>query len=246
LVFSAIDSKKIERSAPTARTRRGPIPTSQSSHKNLDNQFWGPSLRAVQIEISLCEQCGNLGETIASESTSTVESLLGGEGAALHPKYVGSLFVAANVWIIEPNHLEIVVTQRCKDLQWVPAATDRHSLEDVEGTTDIAGIDGIGEVPGGNVSGDAEIRLDVRGGNLGASTKHRFKHFEDCWQTTNVAAEMIDKRSTRCWIELERGTGDAFVEPAALRFACSRGSIDNNSPTTRHSISETFGDCWSF
>jgi hypothetical protein len=109
----------------------------------------------VQIKIGLRQQCGNFRQPITSESTSAVESLLCREGAALHSKNISSLLLASNVRVIETNHLEVMVTQRRQDLQGVPAASNRHALKNVEGTTHIATVDCIGEVPWCNVSGDA-------------------------------------------------------------------------------------------
>jgi hypothetical protein len=85
-------------------------------------------------------------------------------------------------------------------------AANRHSLKDIKGTTDIATIDGIGEVPRRNVSRNTQVWLDVRGRNFGASAEHGFEHFEKRWQTTDVAAEVINKCTTSGWIQLERRT----------------------------------------
>jgi hypothetical protein len=85
-------------------------------------------------------------------------------------------------------------------------AANRHSLKDIKGTTDIATIDGIGKVPRRNVSRNTQVWLDVRGRNFGASAEHGFEHFEKRWQTTDVAAEVINKCTTSGWIQLERRT----------------------------------------
>jgi hypothetical protein len=147
----------------------------------------------VEIKIGLGEQCCNFREALASKTSGTVKSLLCGERASLHPKNISSLLFATNVGIIETNHFQIVIAERRENLKGVAPSSNRHSLKDIERSADIATIDGVCEIPWGNVTRNTEIRLNVGGRHFRACPKDGFEHFQNRGQPTDVTTEMIDK-----------------------------------------------------